>query len=255
MRLLIFLACLLFASSAMAWDIKDLNKTVDQTNFILDDQCSATLISLKYKLVLTNYHCVDSKVKYRTKEVIQDDGTIKKVKVPDYRDVILKQKAYRDYQPVGTTTYYARIVAHAQEKDLALLQIRADEIPYTRESRILPNDKKLFRGETAYAVGNPLGLDASVTKGIISSVNRMFRVRWAKNQPVPFIQFSGGLAGGNSGGALYNSEGYFIGVPAAGVRHSHLGLAIPYTVVREFLTEACYRDVWDQKAKPGCKKK
>lgn len=260
-RLKAFFAALgfaiLLASPSMAWDVKDMNQTVDQTNFSVDGGCSGTLISLKHRLVLTNFHCVDGKVKFREKEVVKPDGTVQKKKVVDYRDVNLSQTSYKNFQRVGTVQYQARIVATAKERDLALLQIRSEKLPYTVRSKLLPADQRLFRGETVYAVGNPSGLDATVTKGIVSSVNRMFRVPWANNQPVPFIQYDGGTYFGNSGGSMYNDDGYLVGVPAAVVRRTgHLGLAIPVSTVRAFLKDNCYQSVYNEKAKSpaACRK-
>jgi hypothetical protein len=54
------------------------------------------------------------------------------------------------------------------------------------------------------------------------------------------IQTDVGMFGGHSGGALYNSSGVLVGVPAAGIREAtHLGLAIPTDVVWEFLAKNC----------------
>ena len=60
------------------------------------------------------------------------------------------------------------------------------------------------------------------------------------------IQFSGGIYGGNSGGALYNSSGFLIGVPAAGHRDAtFIGLAIPISTVKKFMAENCYSHIYN----------
>src|SRR5713226_7712135 len=87
-------------ASAPAWDVAEMNKTVNQTNFILDNICSATLISLKYKLVVTNYHCVDTKVKQDDRDETQADGTVKKVTRWKTEDVSLYQKGYSGFEQV-----------------------------------------------------------------------------------------------------------------------------------------------------------
>lgn len=226
------------------WSLQAMNDTIAQTNFIVGSGCSGTLISLKYKLVLTNHHCIDSFFRYVEREEVVD-SEVKKVRREERRDVPLSQEFYKDYRKVGTATLLSEIVARKQKADLALLHIRSEKIMNKAESKVLPNGAKPVRGERVWVVGNPRGLDATVTFGIISSMNRTFRVSWADGAEVPFIQIDAAVNPGNSGGSLYNKFGYLIGVPAAMAGDSALGLAIPYTAIRAFLTENCYEDVWN----------
>jgi len=248
-RGIVFFVAMLFALPALAghpaekWTFKEMNDTINQTNFIVRGGCSGTLISLKYRLLLTNHHCLQGYFRYVEREVVKD-GVVTKVRKEERRDIPVVQKAYKDFRIVGSTSYMTQIVARKQESDLALLQIRAENLPYTIESKVLPDGIKLYRGEKVYVVGNPRGLDATVTAGIISSLNRMFRVPWANGGDVSFIQIDAAVNPGNSGGSLYNEEGYLIGVPGARLGDSALGLAIPYTLIQVFLTENCYESVW-----------
>lgn len=234
------------SAPAVAWDLDKMNQTINETNFILDNVCSATLISVKEKLVLTNYHCIDSKITAEDREELQPDGTIKKLRRFKYDDVSLTQKSYKDAALVGSAEYMAEIVAQNKRADLALLRIKADSIPHSVYSPILPADKTVRRGQRVYIVGNPAMLDASVVEGVISSVNRVFNVEWAEGEKVPFYQIAGGLTGGNSGGALYTDEGYLIGVPAAGFRQEFLGLAIQLGAIKSFLKANCYASVYEE---------
>jgi S1-C subfamily serine protease len=246
MRLL--LACIVLLTTtglASAWTVKDMNEVVDSTNFIVNGGCSGTLISLEHRLVLTNHHCINGGVVKVTKERVSEDGTVSKVQIEELRDLNVSQRSYVDYRLVGEATYKSTVVARWKESDLALLQIRSD-IPHAIATEVFSGDS-ILRGETVYVVGNPIGLDASVTKGVISSTNRMFRVQWADAE-VSFIQTDAGITNGNSGGALYNEDGELIGVPAAGARQGQIGLAIPYFRIQEFLTENCYGEVWDSTA-------
>lgn len=240
--LLTVLSLFLGQAKADVWTSKEMNDVVNQTNFIVEEQCSGTLISLKERLILTNHHCVDNFYSYVEREEVGVDGTVKKVKRVEFRDMTVSQRAYKGHRKVGATQYQTEIVATAKKYDLALLRIRAESLPYSRESKVLPNGTEVLRGDEAYAVGNPLMLDATVTKGIISSVNRMFRVPWADNAEVPFIQTDAAISPGSSGGALY-SNGFLVGVPAAGM--VGIGLAIPYTTIRQFLDENCWSEVWN----------
>ena len=232
------------ATTASAWPVKDMNDTINSVNFIVNKGCSGTLISKKYRLILTNHHCIDGAVNYRMKEVVTG-GVVSKVRVEELRDLDVAQRSYDKHQLVGSSTYKAEVVARWKESDLALLQVRAD-VPNGIEAKVFAGDQ-VFRGETVYAVGNPLGLDATVMKGVISSTTRMFRVGWADAE-VSFIQIDAGITGGNSGGSLFNNNGELIGVPAAGVPGTVLGLAIPFFRVQEFLTKNCYGSVWDVNA-------
>lgn len=239
MKKLLFAVALLLPMASYGWTVESLNTTVNQNNFIVDDRCSGTLVSLKHKLVLTAYHCVEHKVtEYKDEEVV--DGNLTEVRKLRLLDVPISQKAYSGYEEVGSSSYSTDIVARAEKKDLALLQIKADELPYTVASKFISKDEKLLRGEKVYAVGNPNMLDASVSTGVISSLTRMIRAPWAKNEEIPFIQHDAASTGGSSGGAIYNDDGYLIGVHAAGFRGESLGFAVHPNLVREFMDENCY---------------
>lgn len=240
------LAIMTTCSPALAWEVGDMNRTINSTNFIVDKGCSGTLISLKHKLVLTNHHCIGNGVRTVVKEITLPSGEVVRKQFEELRDLNVSQRDYKRHRQVGESTYKAKIVARWKESDLALLQIRAD-LKNTIAAPVFGGDA-VERGETIYTVGNPLGLDATVNRGVISSVTRMFRVPWADAE-VPFLQIDSGISGGNSGGALFNDHGELIGVPAAGVpNNGHLGLAIPYFQVQEFLSNNCYGELWDDQA-------
>jgi len=230
----------------------DINTLVDQTNLIVANQCSGELISLKYKLVITNNHCTEGFIDVQEHDENSSEEGVKSVKREVFKDMPLTQKSYQGFRMVGEASYQSVIVDHKVKADLALLQIRADKIPQTIYSHVLGMGETVTRGEQVWTVGNPLMLDASVAKGIVSSTTRMFNVPWANDAEVPFIQTDAAINPGNSGGALYNAKGELIGITAASFPgHTGLGLAIPYTEVQKFLTENCYEDVWNET--PGVK--
>lgn len=238
----LFLAASLAASTmAFAWtDALSMNRHIEQTNFIVGDHCSATLIDVNNRLLLTNNHCVIKYLRTTDREIITD-GVVEKKKVEDNIDVPLSQKSYTKHRVVSSASYNATIVFRDPALDLALLQMRADTIPQSISSPLFTGEK-VMRGETVFVVGNPMGLDASVTKGIISSTNRFLRVGGVER---PYLQVDAGITGGNSGGALYNEFGQLIGVPAAGARGTSIGLAIPYYYIHDFLRAACWGSVFD----------
>jgi S1-C subfamily serine protease len=236
----IVLATSLLATPAIAWDTAEMNETIDQTNFIVDGGCSGTLISLKPALILTNYHCIDRRIRSQTREVTNERGVVVSEKRIVLDPVTITQVAYAGHSTVGASSYVTEIVARQKNRDLAVLRLRAERIPHTLVSVLLPKDQTIERGSIVWAVGNPAGLDATVTKGIVSSTSRTFQFSWAEREDLPMIQADAGLFGGNSGGALYNDQGYLIGVPTAGMGGaSHLGLSIPSYIVWEFLENHC----------------
>lgn len=249
----IFLTILLVFSNTVAYandkmDLAQLNKMIEQTNFIVNGGCSGTLIDLKNKLILTNHHCIAGKISIVDREETGTDGEIRKYKAKKYAEVIVEQNGYNNYSKVSTSSYIAEIVAENLYFDLAVLKIKS-EIPHNIASRLLPETMTITRGETVYIVGNPGLMEASLVKGIVSSLNRTFEFPWTNNEKLAMIQFSGGIFGGNSGGALYNEKGYIIGVPAAGMSQANfIGLAIPIHVVRKFMRDNCLAEAFDDKA-------
>jgi len=243
-RILSLVTVLISANVAAAWTVEDMNRTINSANFIVGGGCSGTLISLEHRLILTNHHCIGAAVRLRTKTVTEDDGTVINKQVEELRDMDVSQRMYEDYRLVGEASYKAELIARWKESDLALLQVRA-ELPNSIAATVFSGDS-VQRGEEVTVVGNPLGLDATVTRGVVSSTNRMFRVGWADAE-VPFIQVDAGITGGNSGGALFNASGHLIGVPAAAAPgNGHLGLAIPFFQVRKFLDDNCWSQVWNE---------
>ena len=233
-------ALILSPSIAHAWSQAEMNKAIEQTNFIVNGGCSGTLISVTEKLVLTNYHCIDHNITAVEREITNAEGWVKKVKVRIYTDVAVSQNRYDGFDRTGSASYVAEIVAESKTRDLALLRLKGS-IPHTYWSPLLPLNGTVVRGEPIFSVGNPAGEDATLGSGIVSNVNRTFDFPWTAGAKLAMIQFSGGLFGGNSGGALYNANGELIGVPAAGYRQAtFIGFAVPVTVVRGFLKDHCF---------------
>ena len=246
--LLVVLAVLVgFAGMARAeWPIPEMNAAIDQTNFIVDDQCSGTLISIKERLLLTNNHCVENRIKIVEEEITSDDGTVAKVRHEKFEDSPVTQNRYKGFEMVGSATFLTEIVAHDKKRDLAILRFKQETIPFTIEAKLLPDGIDLVRGQHTVTVGNPMLFEASIVRGEISSLTRQVEIDGVKRD---YIQVSGGIYGGNSGGALYDDLGRLIGVPAAGSRNAtFIGLAIPVHAVKALLRESCLAKVFDAAA-------
>ena len=122
------------------------------------------------------------------------------------------------------TEYPAKVIGSDAETDLAVIKIEKDGLVAAE----LGNSDEINVGEFAMAVGNPLGMQSSVTAGIISAVDRDVMEKDGKIDKL--IQTDVAINSGNSGGALVNSEGKVIGintlkVAATGVEG--MGFAIP----------------------------
>lgn len=128
----------------------------------------------------------------------------------------------------------ASIVAVSHRDDLAL--IRVSSPPQIKPVRIA-ND--LMVGETVIAIGNPLGLENSVTAGIVSGVNR--ELTDSSTGKVIFrglIQTDAPVNPGSSGGALLNLDGELVGINLAVVQTAQsISLAISFTKIKSVLQE------------------
>lgn len=108
--------------------------------------------------------------------------------------------------------------------DVAVIEVAEKNLPSIQ----LGNSDLLKPGEWAIAIGNPLGLDNSVTAGIISATGRSSADIGAANRRVSYIQTDAAINPGNSGGPLLNSSGQVIGMNTAILRGAQgLGFAIP----------------------------
>ena len=127
----------------------------------------------------------------------------------------------------------ATLVGADEESDLAVLKIDASNLPVIRMA-----DRQTLRpGDVVLAIGNPLGLNQTVTMGIVSAIGRQLNSSSAED----FIQTDAAINLGNSGGALVNAEGQLVGIntlligKAAGAEG--IGFAIPVATARKVLDQ------------------
>jgi S1-C subfamily serine protease len=108
--------------------------------------------------------------------------------------------------------------------DVAVVKVDAQNLPTVQ----LGESEKLLPGEWAIAIGNPLGLDNTVTVGIVSATGRTSSQVGIPDKRVSFIQTDAAINPGNSGGPLLNARGEVIGINTAiRARAQGLGFAIP----------------------------
>jgi serine protease Do len=108
--------------------------------------------------------------------------------------------------------------------DMAVVKIAADSLPAVT----FGSSEQLQIGEWAIAIGNPLGLDNTVTTGIISATGRSSSQVGVGDKRLDFIQTDAAINPGNSGGPLLNARGEVIGINTAIIQNAQgLGFAIP----------------------------
>ena len=111
--------------------------------------------------------------------------------------------------------------------DVAVISIDAKDLPTVKV-----HEEALRPGETAIAIGNPLGLDNTVTVGIISATGRTSGQVGISDKRVNFIQTDAAINPGNSGGPLLNANGEVVGMNTAIISGAQgLGFAIPIETV------------------------
>lgn len=117
-----------------------------------------------------------------------------------------------------------RVMGTDPVTDVAVIKVDAKELPTVA----LGNSDELKPGEWAIAIGNPLGLDNTVTTGIISATGRSSGQVGVPDKRVNFIQTDAAINPGNSGGPLLNARGEVIGINTAIIGGAQgLGFAIP----------------------------
>ena len=118
--------------------------------------------------------------------------------------------------------------------DVAVVKIEATELPTVK----LGNSDNLQPGESAIAIGNPLGLDNTVTQGIISATQRSVAALGVPAERVDFIQTDAAINPGNSGGPLLNAQGEVIGMNTAIIQGAQgLGFAIPINTAQRIAAQ------------------
>ena len=128
-------------------------------------------------------------------------------------------KLYND-----STEYQAKVIGTDSYTDLAIIKIDAENLT----AATLGDSENLKVGEFVMAIGNPLGMDSTVTSGIVSALNR--EVEDDEGNTYISIQTDAAINSGNSGGALVNSLGEVIGINSmklAGSGIEGIGFAIP----------------------------
>ena len=127
------------------------------------------------------------------------------------------------------TSYEGKVLGTDSFTDVAVIKIDAENLPTAN----MGDAENLIPGEWAIAIGNPLGLDNTVTVGIVSATGRTSGQVGIPDSRAEFIQTDAAINPGNSGGPLLNAKGEVIGMNTAIIRGAQgLGFAIPIDAVQ-----------------------
>jgi serine protease Do len=134
----------------------------------------------------------------------------------------------RSFVKAASRRYDARVVGFDRETDLAVLHIDATGLPFLP----LGDSDALGPGDIVFAFGSPLGLENSVSMGIVSAVGRQLR----PDDPMAYVQTDTPINPGNSGGPLVNASGAVVGINTLIYSQSGgsegIGFAAPSNIVR-----------------------
>ena len=136
-------------------------------------------------------------------------------------------------------SYPATVVGEDPITDLAVLKIKAP--PEVLFPVAFADSARLLVGQKVFAIGNPFGLERTLTSGLISSLNRSIPGRYQARSIKGAIQIDAAINPGNSGGALLDSQGRLIGINTAiasqsGGSHG-VGFAIPSNTVSRIVPQ------------------
>jgi len=155
--------------------------------------------------LITNFHVTEGETQISVEVYLQRNGQI-------------ERKTYKQ----------VRIVALNKFADLALLRVEDKDAPKFT-SVVLGDADKMAVGDTVFAIGSPLGLERTVTEGILSTKTRELEGEL-------YLQTTAQINPGNSGGPLFNLRGEVIGVTNMKITFGEgLGFAIPVEAVKYFL--------------------
>lgn len=135
-------------------------------------------------------------------------------------------------------TYEGNVVWSDDNIDLAIVKINKGNLKYLE----LGDSDAVVLADEVYAIGNPLGMEfqKTVTKGIISSLNRTIKIE-DETQNVymeDLIQTDATINEGNSGGALINEEGKLIGINSVKISNAEgIGFSVPINIVKPIINK------------------
>jgi serine protease Do len=143
---------------------------------------------------------------------------------------VVEQGQEVEVQLMDERTFPAKVVGRDARTDLALLKVEASDLPFLP----LGDSEALKVGELVLAIGNPFGLEYSMSLGIVS---RKGRAMGGAGLFTDFIQTDASVNPGNSGGPLINMRGEVIGINTAVIPNRRVAFAIPINLAKSLLPD------------------
>ena len=208
--------------------------------FTILRQMQSALVSLAEKVrptvVTINPH-IDSEIinsKPRSMRRVRPTNTGTGVIIDGKKGlVVTNSHVVKGYENLEVTLFegkvlLGRVLGMDEETDLAVVRIEIDgELPVAT----LSDSKELKVGQIVVAVGNPFGLNSTLTMGIVSGLNRE-NINISRYED--FIQTDASINPGNSGGPLLNIKGEVVGINTAIINYAqNIGFSIPSNMVKE----------------------
>lgn len=132
------------------------------------------------------------------------------------------------------TVHNGNVIWADTNLDLAIVKITANKLDYIN----LADSDKISLVEEVYAIGNPIGIEfqRTVTKGIISGIDRTIKLADTESYMEDLIQTDATINEGNSGGALINTNGELIGINTVKISDAEgIGFAVPINIIKPIL--------------------
>ena len=176
------------------------------------DTIGAGVVVDETGLVLTNFHVIAGEIRDPSRRVLSASGT------PEVTGDV--QARFADGRELP-----AVLLVADRDQDIALLHLRPADSAERFAAARLGRSSALQVGEEVFSVGTPLGLDHSVSQGIVAALGRTHILR---NKQTPLIQLDASINVGNSGGPLFNLRGDLVGITTATVERAQgIAFAIP----------------------------
>ena len=235
---------LFFAAAAMAAPSVSFAQVQDYSQFKTNDEANNIEVFKNASpsvVNITNSRLIRSYYSLNPQEVPQGSGTGFVWSEDGY--IVTNYHVVQQATRVTVTlrdgsSYDARAVGFDPDKDLAVLKIDAPDVKLVP---VVPGDSSLLEvGRKVIAIGNPFGLDTTMTVGVVSALGREIdSISRRKIRDV--IQTDAAINPGNSGGPLLNSLGQLVGVNTAiyspSGASSGIGFAIPVNTVKRIVPE------------------
>lgn len=206
----------------------------ERGNIMVYDQCNRSVVNINTQITRTNFFLGDFDVPGGGSGIVLDkEGHI----LTNYH--VVENASKVEVTLFNGTACDARKIGVDPFTDIAVLKIDAPEAELHPVS--FGDSTQLLVGQKVYAIGNPFGLESTLTSGIISSLNRSISGR-SKIRPIRgTIQIDAAINPGNSGGPLLDTRGRMIGMNTAIAsrveQSSGVGFAIPSNTIQRIVPQ------------------